>query len=322
MSDPNNPEHVEEEAKVPIKTAGMLKAAIDEYKNSKIIAFLGNSESGKTVAATLLKDAFFSNFIPKHSEKFAGHLVSGYDILSSTEDSLFSGTFPDPTPEGSTYEIEFEISNKEFSNLKSNIKIRDINGEDYNELILGPDISPATRIREILKRGKPDSYAFGPMSYLIFANVYVLLIDCELFPDWRKLDLRQAQAINSILQFKQAISETEINTILSPVAILLTKADQLPDEVTDTPKELIEKNMPQFYHALCNKVSGSKEFFKSDISVEKTESALDLITQANKTVPLPNKTVPLPNKPKIKQPLDYSSDEYVKLILWFLKNIQ
>lgn len=315
MSDPNNPEPIPDDVKIPTKTSGMLKAAIEEFENSKIIAFLGNSDSGKTVAATLLKDAFFSNFIPTHSEKFAGHLVSGYDILSTTEDSLFSGTFPDPTPEGSTYEIEFEISNKEFSNLKTYIKIRDINGEDYNELILGGDLPASTRIREILKRGKPDSQAFGPMSYLIFANVYVLLIDCELFQDWKKLDLRQAQAINSILQFKQAISEIEIETISSPIAILLTKADQLPKDITDSPEKLIEKNMPQFYHTLINKVSGPKEFFRSQISVEKIESTpgIEIIR---------NKTMPLPKKPKIKQPLDYSSDEYVRLILWFLKNIK
>lgn len=314
MSNPNNPEQTPEESKVPTKTSGMLKAAIDDFKNSKIIAFLGDSDSGKTVAATLFKDALFSNFIPQHTDKFAAHLVSGYDILSSSENSLFSGIFPDPTPEGTTYEIEFEISNKEFANTKSELKIRDIDGEDYNELILGSDLLPATRIREILKRGKTESQAFGPMSYLIFANVYVLLIDCSLFSKWKILDLRQSQAINSILQFKQAISENNVDTISSPIAILLTKADQLPESIDSTSQELIQKYMPQFFHALNYKVSGPKEFFRSKIVVEKPGLIIDSTNI--------HQTTPLSIKPKIKQPLDYSSDEYVRLILWLLKNIK
>ncbi len=318
MSDqppPTQPKE-DEEPQVPKKTIGILNAAKESFEGSKIVALLGDSDSGKTVAATLLKDAIFSHFLPKHEDKFAANLVNGYDILSASEESMFSGTFPDPTTEGTTYEIEYEIENKDVLGSKTQIKIRDIDGEDYNELILGPDLEPMTRIREVLTRGKSANQAFGPMSYFIFSKMYILLIDCELYKKWKILDIRQAQAINSILQFKEAIDVAHDGKILDPIAIILTKADQLPNDATGTAEELIKQNMPQFYYTIKNKHVGSREFFKSSVDLEEPS-----INKGQDESQTPDAT-PKPDKPHIKQPISYSSDEYVRLILWIIKNIE
>lgn len=306
----------EDETQVPKKTAGILNAAKEDFVDSSIIAFLGDSDSGKTVAATLFKDAMFAHFLSKFEDKFAANLIKGYDVLSASESSMFSGRWPAATPEGTTYEIEFEVENKEELGSRAILKIRDIDGEDYNELILGPDLDPKIRIREVLTRGKTANQSYGPMAYFIFAKIYVLLIDCQLYNKWKMLDLRQAQAINSILQFKEAIDQLKEGKIPNPIAILLTKSDQLPKEMlSSTPEELIKQNMPQFYHTLKNKHIGNRGFFTSRIDLDEPVEA------TNQSV-LPNDPNPSSQKPRIRQPLSYSSDEYVRLILWIIKNIK
>ncbi len=320
MSDQPPPEQ-EKEPQVPTKTAGILNAAKEDLEDKKIVAFLGDTDSGKTVAATLFKDAMFTHFLPKYEDKFAATLVNGYDVLSAAESKMFAGRFPDPTPEETTYEIEFEVENKDVLGSKSELRIRDIDGEDYSELILGPDLEPKTRIREMLTRYR-GSKTYGPMSYFIFAKIYILLIDCELYRKWKMLDLRQAQTIYSILQFKEAIEEVKDGKISIPIAIMLTKADQLPKDATGTPEELIKQNMPQFYHTLKNKNVGVIEFFKSNVDLE--ESSITPNQDPSDVTPNqdPSDVTPKPEKPHIKQPLSYSSDEYVRLILWIIKNIK
>lgn len=281
----------------------ILESAEKELKSENMVAFLGPPFSGRTVVATLFKRAMFHSFLDKYKE-FGANVARGNDFLASTEASMLSGEFPTKTPSLETNEIEFEVARTGALGSSIRLRIRDLSGEDYDVLCLGPDIEPKDRIHNIITKGKGKNQPYGPLSFLIFAKMYIIVLDCGEYSDWDKLQLRYSQLLNTLLQFKQAIKEDKDGKITTPIGILLTKTDQLPDTNTVSAEDLIAKKMPQFHHTLKMLHKGKREYFS--VYVE----------------PLPNRDNEAgTGDNKVKNPLSYSEDEYVNLILWIIHNI-
>jgi len=282
-----------------------LDIAKKEFENERMVAFLGPPESGKTVAATLIKRTMYEDFINKHPDYEANVLV-GNDFLASTEASMLSGNFPSPTPSLETNEIEFEIARKEPLGKSIKLRIRDISGEDYDILCLGPDITTEERVHNVITKGKGKgrSIQYGPLTYIIFSKLYVIVLDCKDFQNWDKNQLRYSQLLNSIVQFKQAIKQAADGKITVPIAILLTKADRLPDGTSESTEELLKKTMPQFYITLNMLHKGKREYFR--VHVEPTPNRDNEVAQEQRS---------------LLTPLQYSADNYSNLIFWIINNM-
>lgn len=289
------------------KNPTILKTATDIFNSQNIIAFVGNPGSGKTVVGTLLKDAMFDHFGRKHKDEFNVNLLKGSDVLEETERYLFTQkTFPPETPPGTQSELAFEISRKGSLGKKIVIRIRDLSGEDFTKVFLGDDVSPKIRVNAILS-DKEKTEPYGSMSFLIFAKLYVILIDCEEFSNWKSVQTRQSQMLNSILGFKEELGETEKGQFTTPLAIILTKTDVLPNGIEGSAEEMIEKYLPQFYQTLSSVHAGKRNFFTMHVAgygASQQEQQID----------------PTLIK-KLRDPINYSSGEYVKLILWFIETL-
>ena len=303
----------------------MLKTATDVFSPQSIVAIVGNPSSGKTVLGTLLKDAIFTYFVPKHADKFSANLIKGNDVLEQTEQCLFKEKiFPPETTPGEKSELVIEIARTESLGSKINIRIRDISGEDYKLAFYGDDVTPETRVNNVLtlKKEKTDNY--GSFSFLIFAKLYVILIDCAEFENWKVVQTRQSQMLNSILAFKQILEETQDGKFTTPLAVILTKTDTLQNGIEGSPEYMIEKYMPQFYQTLSYIHSGKRKFFSMFIESEKPESASQKIPETTEPLKPPTQeeqavaeqTSPIK---KLKRPISYSNGEYVKFILWIIE---
>ena len=142
---------------------------------------------------------------------------------------------------------------------------------------------------------------YGPLGFITVAKMYVVMIDCSEYKKWKQFDLNYAHLLNSLLDF-QTVVRGNSEKITAPIAIILTKTDCLPEEVNDSAKDLLAKQMPQFDKTLNMLHSGSREYFELCIDINRTSSNEQ-------------------DKIGVKVPWSYSSDEYSRLIVWILNNI-
>ncbi len=296
MSEEENQSNVKEGNSNPL----LAKAKEDLY-DENIVAFLGPPNSGKTVLATLLRDAIFTHFLDNHKDEYEANMVQGYEFLKETTGIMLDGKFPSATLPNNEGEVIFKIQRKGPLGTGIHIRIRDISGEDYESLCIFGDIPPEARVESILRRHKTRRMPYGPLSFIIVAKMYVITIDCSLYKKWKYYDLDYAHLLNSVLDFQKVVGG-DGKKITTPIAIVLTKADCLPEEVNNSPKDLIVNQMPQFDKTMSMLQSAEKNYF--ELSIEPAR------TPGNEL-----------NEKGVKVPWEYSSSEYERLILWIINNI-
>lgn len=275
----------------------LLAKVKKDLSDQKIMAFLGPVNSGKTVMAALLNDALFKFFAPKKPDCHP-QLVSGFEYLESVRNAMFDGNFPSPT-EGTKPPVEFKIRLDAPIQVDVTMYVYDMSGEDYHSLLASKDLSAKERLDGILRKRKDRAEPYGPMSFIAVSKMYAIIVDCDAYSDWGRLDLEYANTLNSLSQLQTAQKQNKLEV---PLAIVLTKTDRLPGSDSEKDAEtLFKDNMPQFYTSLKTIHSGALEYFKFHIETGRDAS-----------------NVAQPNK--IKIPWSYSSDEYVRFIEWVLQN--
>lgn len=251
-------------------TQQLLEQAKEYYKDKHVVAFLGKKGTGKTIISALIKDALFNFFIPKNADKFNGRVVKGFKEISEIQSYLLKGEFPPESPTQNPTEIRVELTNTGTLGRTIELLLQDISGEDHTRLLLNAK-SGRDLIRDILHEAQQDPNTFGPASYIIFAKLYVILIDCEKFGSWR-LEIANdlSHLLNSLLSIKKEINETVNNKIVNPIAIVLTKTDTLEKEMKLPPKELVKNHMQEIYYSTLPAVQkGDVEYFGVHIDTRK-----------------------------------------------------
>ena len=279
----------------------LLTRVKEDLDDQNITAFLGPPNSGKTVIATLLNDSIFTHFREKYGGEYEVHMEKGYEFLRNTRNAMLDGKFPSATLPGNQGEVIFKIARKGPLGKGIQIRIKDISGEDYESLLISGDLDAETRVKSVLRQHKTKSMRYGPLGFITVAKMYVVTIDCSEYDKWKQFDLDYAHLLNSLLDL-QTVVRGNSEKITVPIAIILTKTDCLPDEVDDSPKDLLAKQMPQFDNTLNILHSGSREYFKLSIDTNRTPSNEQ-------------------DEIGVKVPWSYSSDEYSRLIVWILGNI-
>lgn len=276
-------------AEVAPKPLSILDKAKMELGSKTIVAFLGKTSYGKTVVSTLLYDALVNFFLKKHRDEYNARILKGQDSIYQLHTQIFSGKFPPPTPPGQETETIIEINRKPPLGKKIELIMHDISGEDVGNLLLSPYSEPKELVNYILNY-PTSSDSYGPFSYLIFAKLYVILIDCSEYGLWKSEQIRISQMLSAILALKEGIGEVTDGKAQPHIAIVLTKADTLNDPEQNA-EELIKENMSEVYSNLSEHFVGKISYYKVCIeSTKRSEDEInaaineDLTTQSKKTL--------------------------------------
>lgn len=279
----------------------LLTRVKEDLYDENIVAFLGPPNSGKTVIATLLNDSIYTHFLEEYKDEYDTNMIDGYEFLRTTRNVMLEGKFPSATLPDNQGEVVFKIERKGPLGQGIQIRIKDISGEDYESLLISGDLDAEKRVESVLRRHKTRSMRYGPLSFITIAKMYVVMIDCSIYTKWKQFDLDYAHLLNSLLDFQKIVTGNG-EKITGSIGIVLTKTDCLPDEINDSAKDLLAKQMPQFDKTLNMTHSGSREYFELSIDTNRSTSNEQ-------------------EKDGIKVPWSYTSDEYSRLIMWILSNI-
>jgi len=253
----------------------MLQAAKKDFKDKNMVAFIGKTYYGKTVVSTLLFDALTNDFLKKHKKKFHIKILDGFDEIDRVHRKIFTkGRFPPPTLPKTKSAIKIEIASKAQLGKKTEFVLRDASGEDIQKVLQEKYDGPDDLVYSILTKHKGPNDPYGPLSYLIFTKIYIILIDCMLANEWRTEQYRFNQIINSIFNIQKKIKGLVDNQIKNPIGIAFTKADELKntlDDLKDTKtkissEELIETYLPLLESNLESDHSGNLRLFQFSIA--------------------------------------------------------
>ena len=287
----------------------MLQAATTTYANSKQIAIIGPPNAGKTVIAGLLYDSIVNKFLPTH-KTYRLQVENGLDFLQRTMLNLKKGEFPAKTPADEINKVEMILRQDVGTGGKIEIKLHDVVGETYEELYI-QELPKNERLFRTLEKGKQKGQTYGDMAFLIFAKLYVVLVDCEKVNDWAKISYDNVKLVNTILQWKEGINQANNGKIKTPIAIMFTKTDLLNEEMAKkSGEELLKEFMPEFYQQLNSTLEKPPTFCKVRLEVDRSASN----TSNTESTSLVNY--------KVRTPIKYSDEQYVELILWIDQNMQ
>ena len=252
-----------------------------EYGNKTSVAFIGRTYDGKTVVSTLLYDAIFNHFYPKNKDKVNVRPVKGTDKLVTSHKRMFlKGRFPPPTLPGSRSEIVVRIASKSSLGPKIDLMLKDASGEDLTKILQRGDKTDEELLTSVLTEGlsESESESYGPLSYLPFVKLYVLLIDCEAHESWISEQYNYAKIINSLNQLKKITKEVDKQgRFKSAIAIVFTKVDKLPLHILKpqgkkiTPKEIVANKLHALESTISDSHDGKIAYFM--MSVDKVNDA-------------------------------------------------
>lgn len=273
----------------------LLSKAKADLGDQKIVAFLGPAKSGKTVMAALLHDALFRHFAPQRPGRYA-HLSEGFECLESVRNSVLAGNFPAPAPEGAK-PIQLKMRQGGTATGHATLHMHDMSGRDYRSLLASEISSAGDRLDGILRKHKGRFEPYGPLSFVAVAAAYAVAVDCAAHSQWGSKDAEYAGVLGSLSQLRGCENR---DGLAAPLAVILTKADLLPDPGKGA-EALIRDGMPRFHAALRAPRSGARGYFKFHVETGRDRS-----------------NEPQPGR--IKVPLSYSKDECVRFLGWALEN--
>ena len=251
----------------------ILEAAKKDFQDKNVIAFIGKPKSGKTVVSGALFDALNDEFLKKYGKIFFVKIKDGHDDIDRIHRRMFTkGRFPPATLPNTKSIINIEITSRAQLGSKVEFMLRDASGEDIQKIMEKSYNDPEELIRTILTKHKSSSDPYGPLSYILFTKIFVILLDCDIALEWKTEQVRYSQIITSICDMKECIDATVEGKINNPIAIALTKSDELKKKEL-TPKlkskignkELLETYLPLLQSNLESTHIGKLRIFKFNI---------------------------------------------------------
>ena len=135
----------------------------------------------------------------------------------------------------------------------------DMAGEGRGDLLASP--MPADeRIRRILGTPKTDDMPYGLMTHLIFAKIYVVVMDCSTAASWERSASYAKDAIRGIYDIKKHIRDLYRGKVPANMAVVFAKHDTLPDD--EDAGDLAER-LPDVRAAMKKYIGGDVGWFKS-----------------------------------------------------------
>lgn len=278
----------------------MLQAATEAYKDSRQIGIIGPPRCGKTVVAGLLYDAIVNKFLPDNPN-YRLQVENGLDFLQKTMLALKKGEFPVKTPAEEINKVEMVLSQELATGRGIEIKLHDVVGEVYKDLYI-QEVDTNERLYRTLERGRGKK-PFGDTGFLIYCKLYVILVDCAEFQNWAQISYDNVKLVTAIRQWKEGIKGVTGGKIKTPIAVMFAKIDLLDEENRKKAGEdLMKEYMREFYEQLKATTDAPLDFFNTYLEIERDSPNKPALTEDGNF--------------KVKNPIKYSQDEYVKFISW------
>ena len=250
------------------KEGRKLRDALDQaradFDGRFPVAFLGTRCAGKTVHCALLKDAAARRLKRYTNGKYLGVATAGASRINRIVDGLYGGRFPEGTTKGEAVRLVVEISSTE-NGTDIDLIFHDMAGEEYNDLLV-EEMPDEERVRQILETLKMADKPYGLMTHLIFAKIYVILVDCTRIEEWDRAQAYIKDAIKSIHGIKKHTHALHRGKISSHLAIMFSKCDTLSDD--KSADELAEK-LDEVDAAVTKYVGGEVRYFRSKLDSTK-----------------------------------------------------
>ena len=241
-----------------------LDQARADFDDMVTVAFVGTRHAGKTVHCALLKDAAAKHLMRHTRNQYVGVATAGSGRINKIMDALYDGRFPKKTAQGEATPLTVEITTARNGGDLALI-FHDMAGEEYDEL-LTREMPIKERIQVIVDTPKIDGKSYGLMSHLIFAKIYVVVIDCSDIKRWGSLQAYVKDAIRSIYEIKKYIHGLYNNKIAADIAIVFSKCDTLSD---DKKADELATELPEIQGVIKKYVGGDVEFFRSRLETKK-----------------------------------------------------
>ena len=244
-----------------------------DFKDEIMVAFLGDKFSGKTVYCALIKDVLAKDLREHTNGKYIGVGTDGSDRMNKIIDKLYNGKFPAKTLLSEATPMTLEIFSKSGAE-KMKIVLRDMAGEKKEDL-LEKDMDVDERLEKIFKMSPIPEKPYGLLSHLVFAKIYIILIDCSKIDNWSSKQAYIKDTIRHLYDIKTRIDDTVNKRIHAPIAIVFSKYDTLTKEKKKPVKTLM-KQLKEVEGALKIYHKGSIGYFPSSVeSVQILEKELN-----------------------------------------------
>ena len=234
----------------------------EDFKDEIMIAFLGEKFSGKTVHCALIKDVLAKDLKDYTKGKYIGIGTDGSDRMNQIIDKLYAGVFPAKTLLTEATPMTLEIYSKSAGD-KMKIVLRDMAGEKKEDL-LEKDMDVDERLEKIFKMAPIPGKPYGLLSHLVFAKIYIILIDCSKIDDWPSKQAYIKDTIRHLFDIKKRIDDIVNNRIHAPIAVVFSKYDTITKEKQKPVKELM-KQLKEVAGALEIYHKGPISYFKSSV---------------------------------------------------------
>lgn len=251
------------------KKASKKRDAVDlaraDFDGQFPVAFLGMRQAGKTVHYALLKDVAARRLKRHTNGKYLGIATVGARHTNRIIDGLYNGRFPEKTAEEEAMWLVVEVASTENGTDVSLIH-HDMAGEEYDRILVA-EMPIEERIRQMLEASKTEGEPYGPMAHLIFAKIYVVLVDCSLPEPWGGSQAYIRDAIKSIHAVKNYIHALYNDKVTSHLAIVFTKCDTLGDE---RGVDALAGELDVVDAAVARYIGGNVKHFKSRVDSTRT----------------------------------------------------
>ena len=263
----------------------IIQVSKDDFAKKKTVAFVGERKSGKTVIAAILKHAMVNHFV-RSNPQWKAWVTEGSSRINDITTKLTHGKFPGSTLPGDASPITLEIFSDEGTGGGIEITLQDMAGES-TERFLGKEFkNEEERISEIFTQQPIKGKSYGMLAHLAFAKIYVLVVDCGKFADWENEQSYLANTIRSLSLIQKRVGSDNNGKIISPMAIIFSKYDRLPEDKQKTAEQLLEK-LPEFKSSLEIAHKGNRKLFLSKIKSNR-RTAQELAELIEKEVSIKN----------------------------------
>lgn len=248
----------------------IIEHAKTDLANQFMVAFLGERYSGKTIACALIKDALTRHYEKYTKGEYIGISTDGSKKMNQLMDKLTNGQFPAKTLLSEATPMTMEIISPVHGN-KIEIVLRDMAGEKRKDLLEEDFPNVDERLKVIFKTAIITGKDYGLLTHVVFAKMYIIMIDCSKFKDVHKIRMEESyvkDTIRRLFEIKERLGDLTNNRIHDPFAFIFTKYDQLPTEMQKTPSELINE-LSEITGALKRYHDGDIAYFKSSVESEK-----------------------------------------------------
>ena len=219
-----------------------ITAAKKDFKNETVVTFLGNTYSGKTVYYALLKNTIAKNLHDSTNGEYEGLAKQGSEKINYIIRDMYECEFPEKTKLDAKTKVVMEITSPKL-NTPIKITLQDMPGETYHDFI-EKEIEVGgveSRLKEIMLHRINNKDHYGPFTHLIFAKIYVIVMDCSKYDKWSGIEGMLATTIENLYKYKDHVDMTVRDKIYDPIAILFTKYDTLDPKDRKSPDKLFEE---------------------------------------------------------------------------------